>query len=97
MEQPETIFPISVGECGLLGKKCGTVLPSSLLVNAPAPAVNAVPVTPFSMMPATRASRCTSDPRHPGRIWTAGVMVAAGRWWLDGGVRGGGGGGGDGG
>ncbi|EAZ20952.1 hypothetical protein OsJ_36603 [Oryza sativa Japonica Group] len=66
------------------------------LVNAPA--VNAVPVTPSSMMPATRASRCTSDPRHPGRIWTVGVWqrwlatVAAGRWWLDRGVRGGGGG-----
>uniref|UniRef100_A0A0D3ETI7 Uncharacterized protein n=1 Tax=Oryza barthii TaxID=65489 RepID=A0A0D3ETI7_9ORYZ len=88
----------SVGECGLLGKKCGTVLPSSLLVNAPA--VNAVPVTPSSMMPATRALRCTSDPRHPGRIWTAGVTVVANgggwtvvagrgcpwrwrwRWWL---------------
>ncbi|BAT03706.1 Os08g0131450 [Oryza sativa Japonica Group] len=27
-----------------------------------------VPVMPSSMMPATRASRCTSDPRHPGRI-----------------------------
>uniref|UniRef100_A0A0E0BUD3 Uncharacterized protein n=1 Tax=Oryza glumipatula TaxID=40148 RepID=A0A0E0BUD3_9ORYZ len=48
-------------------------------------------------MSVTRASRYTSDPRHPGRIWTVGVwrrwlaMVAAGRWWLDGGVRGGGG------
>uniref|UniRef100_A0A0D3HVY9 Uncharacterized protein n=1 Tax=Oryza barthii TaxID=65489 RepID=A0A0D3HVY9_9ORYZ len=29
-------------------------------------------------MLATRASRCTSDPRHPGRIWTR-------RWRLDGG------------
>uniref|UniRef100_A0A0D3HCD8 Uncharacterized protein n=1 Tax=Oryza barthii TaxID=65489 RepID=A0A0D3HCD8_9ORYZ len=46
------------------------------LVNAPA--VNAVPVTPSSMMSATRASRCTSDPRHLGRIWTAGVW----RRWL---------------
>uniref|UniRef100_A0A0E0JBD2 Uncharacterized protein n=1 Tax=Oryza nivara TaxID=4536 RepID=A0A0E0JBD2_ORYNI len=60
------------------------------LVNAPA--VNAVPVTPSSMMPTTRASRCTSNPRHPSRIWTVGVWrrwlatVAAGRWWLDGGA-----------
>ncbi|BAD86933.1 hypothetical protein [Oryza sativa Japonica Group] len=29
-------------------------------------------------MPATRASRCTSDPCHPGWIWTAGVC----RRWL---------------
>uniref|UniRef100_A0A0E0NLZ1 Uncharacterized protein n=1 Tax=Oryza rufipogon TaxID=4529 RepID=A0A0E0NLZ1_ORYRU len=46
------------------------------LVNVPA--VNAVPVTPSSMMPATRASCYTFDPRHPGRIWTAGVW----RRWL---------------
>nr|CAE02929.3 OSJNBa0014K14.1 [Oryza sativa Japonica Group] len=46
------------------------------LVNVPA--VNAVPVTPSSMMPATRASRYTSNPCHPGRIWTAGVW----RRWL---------------
>ncbi|EAY74322.1 hypothetical protein OsI_02210 [Oryza sativa Indica Group] len=46
------------------------------LVNVPA--VNAVPVTPSSMMPTTCASRCTSDPCHPGRIWTAGVW----RRWL---------------
>uniref|UniRef100_A0A0E0FMY8 Uncharacterized protein n=1 Tax=Oryza nivara TaxID=4536 RepID=A0A0E0FMY8_ORYNI len=32
---------------------------------------------PSSMMPATCASRCTSDPRHLGRIWTAGVWQ---RW-----------------
>ncbi|EEC69448.1 hypothetical protein OsI_38631 [Oryza sativa Indica Group] len=43
-----------------------------------APAVNAVPVTPSSMMLATCVSRCTSDPRYPGRIWTAGVW----RRWL---------------
>uniref|UniRef100_A0A0D3HVG2 Uncharacterized protein n=1 Tax=Oryza barthii TaxID=65489 RepID=A0A0D3HVG2_9ORYZ len=80
-----TKLAMTVADCGV----CRDAGPRrrGALVNAPA--VNAVPVTPSSMMPATRALRCTSDPRHPGWIWTTGIwrrllatVAADGGGWM---------------